>query len=678
MRGLFVSLMIILSSALLVHAATGTIDPNNAGNYQALIENSELGSATSINFGKFTTQSARNITVSDTELRGFAWGEGVGWIVMNCADTTSGCSGTNGNFKVANDGSGNLSGYAWGENTGWINFGPFTNSSTSPVSIDTSTGEFSGYAWGQSIGWIAFDCGTAGSCVETDWRPAGGGGGGGGGGTADCRDGRDNDADGLVDWPTDPGCENDSDNSEFNAPVTICADPLALNPGGALPCIYPTTPTICTDARAINFGGTLPCTYSTPPTGLTCTDPAATNVGSALPCTYAQTTCVDPNATNIGDPLPCRYPSLCELNPSDPSCGGGNPPTLTFCEQYPELCVTPDGPTTPQVITQSVGNVLTSFAGSIAQNISSAVGIAAVGVGSIASYLILNPFSWFDLFLWISKLWSLILVWFGVKKKANPWGTVYDSVTKQPIDPAYVVLYDMTGKEIATSITDIEGRYGFAVPAGTYTIVANKTNYEFPSKKLVGKVEDELYRDLYFGGPITVTEEGGIIAKNIPLDQLAFDWNEYAKDEQRRLRHYHRRDVLIAQISNGMFIAGFIITGVSAIVAPSTFNTVMSVIYLVVALYKIFGISVYPKGDVTDAARSTPVPFSIVRVYSTVTNQEVLHRVADGMGKYYALAANGDYRVVVDRKNADASYTPVPISDLVHVTKGYIKRTFRI
>lgn len=666
---------------MVAYAGTGTIDPNNTGRYTAVIENSGLGSAATINFGKFTTQSARNITVSDTELRGFAWGEGTGWIVMNCADTTSGCSGSNGNFKVVNDGDGNLSGYAWGETTGWIHFGPFTNSATEEVSINTNNGQFFGYAWAQNFGWIRFDCSSVGSCVETDWRPGSGGGGGGGSGTLpECNDSSDNDGDGLVDFPNDLGCSWVGDNDEVNTPPpSICADPTALNVGGALPCIYPQNPTLCTDVLANNFGGALPCTYTNPSGDPFCTDPAALNVGDALPCIYPQTTCADPAAINMGDPLPCRYPTLCEINPTDPSCNdGGNPPVVTFCDQYRELCVTPDGPTTPQVVTNTIAGAVTTFAGGFIQKVISATGIAAIGVGSIASYLILNPFSWFDIFLWISKLWSLILVWFGVKKKANPWGTVYDSVTKQPIDPAYVVLYDVNGKEVATSITDIEGRYGFAVPAGTYTIVANKTNYEFPSKKLSGKVEDELYRDLYFGGPIIVTEEGGIIAKNIPLDQLAFDWNEYAKDEQRRLRHYHRRDVLIAQISNGMFIAGFIITGVSAIVAPSTFNVVMSVIYVLVALYKIFGISVYPKGSVADAATNTPVPFSIVRVYSTVTNQEVLHRVADGMGRYYALAANGEYRVIVDRKNPDQSYTPVPVHDLVRVTKGYMKQLFRI
>ena len=35
-----------------------------------------------------------------------------------------------------------------------------------------------------------------------------------------CRDGSDNDGDGLIDYPNDPGCTSSSDNNEYNAPVT--------------------------------------------------------------------------------------------------------------------------------------------------------------------------------------------------------------------------------------------------------------------------------------------------------------------------------------------------------------------------------------------------------------------------------------------------------------------------
>ncbi|MFH1425388.1 MAG: hypothetical protein ABIG28_01495 [archaeon] len=50
------------------------------------------------------------------------------------------------------------------------------------------------------------------------------GGGGGGGGTPQCRDGRDNDGDGLVDYPEDKGCVSREDNSELDVGETgVCS-----------------------------------------------------------------------------------------------------------------------------------------------------------------------------------------------------------------------------------------------------------------------------------------------------------------------------------------------------------------------------------------------------------------------------------------------------------------------
>jgi hypothetical protein len=135
---------VVFFSSIAVASSTGTIDPNNVGDFFAQFLNTSVVSDVDINFGKFADEPQYNITVSDTALDGYAWGSSVGYIVMNCADTTSGCSATNGNFKVANDGQGNLSGYAWGEGTGWINFGPFTDPDISTVKIDSTTGNFEG------------------------------------------------------------------------------------------------------------------------------------------------------------------------------------------------------------------------------------------------------------------------------------------------------------------------------------------------------------------------------------------------------------------------------------------------------------------------------------------------------------------------------------------------------
>ena len=78
---------------------------------------------------------------------GYAWGENIGWISLNCSNTSS-CATVD--YKVSNTVSGNLGGYAWSENAGWINFDPGVGSDPAI----SSSGELTGYAWGENIGWI--------------------------------------------------------------------------------------------------------------------------------------------------------------------------------------------------------------------------------------------------------------------------------------------------------------------------------------------------------------------------------------------------------------------------------------------------------------------------------------------------------------------------------------------
>ena len=156
-----------------------------------------------INFGT----SNGNVHVTDSGLSGYAFGENVGWINLD---------------NVTNDGEGNLSGYAWGENIGWINFNPTYGG----VTINSS-GEFSGYAWGENIGWIVFNCATTNSCttvdykVKTDWRPQST--------RPACNNTIDDDNDGKIDYPNDPGCSSLDDNDETD-PGSGGLPPDAYNP----------------------------------------------------------------------------------------------------------------------------------------------------------------------------------------------------------------------------------------------------------------------------------------------------------------------------------------------------------------------------------------------------------------------------------------------------------------
>lgn len=150
--------------------------------------------------------SEGDVHISDSALTGYAWSANFGWISLNCSNDSS-CATVD--YKVSNDGAGNLSGYAWGETAGWINFSP----SNGGVTINSS-GEFLGYGWSDQIGWIIFNCATTSSCgtvdykVKTDWRPRSA--------RPACNNSTDDDSDGSTDYPSDAGCSSLEDDNETN------------------------------------------------------------------------------------------------------------------------------------------------------------------------------------------------------------------------------------------------------------------------------------------------------------------------------------------------------------------------------------------------------------------------------------------------------------------------------
>lgn len=174
--------------------------------------------------------SQGNVHITDLVLTGYAFGENIGWVSLNCANDNS-CSTAD--YKVANDGNGNLSGYGWSENTGWVNFKPAGGGV-----VINSSGEFTGQAYGENIGWVIFNCATTGSCgtadykVATDWRPRSA--------RPECNNALDGDGDGKIDYPADPGCSSLEDNSEVDNPGAII--PLFSNPGLATVQTNPPAP----------------------------------------------------------------------------------------------------------------------------------------------------------------------------------------------------------------------------------------------------------------------------------------------------------------------------------------------------------------------------------------------------------------------------------------------------
>jgi hypothetical protein len=264
----------------------------------------------------------------------------------------------------------------------------------------------------------------------------------------------------------------------------------------------------------------------------------------------------------------------------------------------------------------------------------------------------------------------------GLRKRIKPWGTVYDSITKQPLDPVYVSLINLEGEEVSSCITDIDGRYGFYMEPGVYKIVPKKTNYVFPSHALANNFRDEFYQDLYFGDYLNIAE-GQIIVNNIPMDPVNFDWNEFAKNKKQLFKFYSKKELIIARISNILFNFGFSIAGIALIVSPEKYNIVIFSLYILMFFLRRTKFKIKAKGRVFDKD-GLPLSFAFIRVCSSATDVEITHKVVDKMGRYHILVPNGKYYVKIEKKNDDGSYSLVYKSEEIEVVHGTLNKIFNI
>ena len=141
-----------------------------------------------------------NVTVSNTKVEGYA-SSSFGFISLDCATSPIGNICGSYNYGVCNgpgshgaDGtctngnaSGELSGWAWNDEIGWISLNcdetshgglNYCGSGTTEykVEVDPLTGIFTGWAWNDVVGWISFNNGnhpgngSSTYAVVTSWR----------------------------------------------------------------------------------------------------------------------------------------------------------------------------------------------------------------------------------------------------------------------------------------------------------------------------------------------------------------------------------------------------------------------------------------------------------------------------------------------------------------------------
>ncbi len=116
--------------------------------------------------------NTNTVNVSSHQLTGYA-SSSAGDVSLDCATTRTGNICSTSNYKVTNDGSGNLSGWAWNDNYGWISFDCNNTGSCGSSNYRTyidANGNFQNYAWNDSLGWISFNCDNYGGCSSSNYK----------------------------------------------------------------------------------------------------------------------------------------------------------------------------------------------------------------------------------------------------------------------------------------------------------------------------------------------------------------------------------------------------------------------------------------------------------------------------------------------------------------------------
>ncbi|HLC39160.1 MAG TPA: PKD domain-containing protein [Patescibacteria group bacterium] len=237
-----------------------------------------------------------------------------------------------------------------------------------------------------------------------------------------------------------------------------------------------------------------------------------------------------------------------------------------------------------------------------------------------------------------------ILQILGFRKRRKPWGTVYDSVTKQPISGALVQIFDaVSGRLKEQTSTDISGRFGFLVNSGEYFIKASKNGYNFPSLNISGNL-DVGYENLYHGEKINVKYDLGVINANIPLDQ-----KDLAPGAEKKYSLFFTILRFFAKIQLPILILGTLVSLTSFFLERTLFNELTLLFYFALWLFEYLKYRrAKAYGMILDIETKKPIILASVRLFAS--DQKLLNTcVSDWLGRYRFLVQKGEYNLHADK-----------------------------
>jgi len=289
-----------------------------------------------------------------------------------------------------------------------------------------------------------------------------------------------------------------------------------------------------------------------------------------------------------------------------------------------------------KVVDTPVGQTVTTVA--TASGVASIWSIVSNAISTTAG----NSFVYFG-----NSFLLFLQSWRNRRRGVKNWGMVFESETNMPIDFATVRIYSEDGKILDSVLTDKEGRFGFLVTEGSYSVDVQKDNFNFPSKLRESMFDHDLYQNVYTGGLVHF-EAGQVINFNIPIDVEGKSLRESSQEKIKAMSLPWKKWLKVFQ--KIFFVIGFALATFKAFYLVSFVSVLFVLIYVALISHQIFGRQ-RSYGNLVDKTTGEPIPFAIVSIFSEQDPaKKVGFVISDMMGRVYRLIGNGKYNLNIKGK----------------------------
>ncbi len=223
------------------------------------------------------------------------------------------------------------------------------------------------------------------------------------------------------------------------------------------------------------------------------------------------------------------------------------------------------------------------------------------------------------------------------RKKGEPWGVVYDSVTKAPVSRAVVRLFS-GGRLIDTAVTNVNGVFTFAPVPGEYKMSVTRSGYDFPTQVIVGDSDGDK-ENIYRGGEYLVKKDEELVSIYIPIDHK--EMSEFKKN-------YHKVASAVSSfilfVNPAVLLIGAVISFGFYAEFGGKLNILFGFLYLALIGLHYYMKSVYKVklGKILDRS-GNPIEGLKIGLYDAIYDRLIETRVTNSLGQYQFIVPGGKY-----------------------------------